>query len=72
MHSMLIYMCTVAQFAEILSCGVHLSTRFIVRKERAYIPILRHKAAHGHVQEPTPVSTALFGLKTLSQTTGQN
>ena len=33
---MLIHMCTVAQFAENLSLGVHLSMCFIVRKERVY------------------------------------
>ena len=28
----------------------------------------QYGAAHGHVQEPTPGSTSLFGLKTLSKT----
>ena len=71
---MLICMCTAAQFAEIPSLGVHLPLCFIVRKETACIPrpntpefffLPRYRAAHGCGQEPTPGSTALFGLKTL-------
>ena len=55
---------TAAQIAEIQSFGVHLSMRFTVGKERAYIaqcnaPEIfspRHGAAHGRAQEPTPGS----------------
>ena len=74
---MLIYICTAAQSAEILSFGVHLSMCFTVRKERAYIPrrdvpelvvfFLTYAAARGRAQEATPGSMAFLGLKTLSK-----
>ena len=38
LHSLLIYMYTAAQFAEILWIGARLSLCFTVRKEKACIP----------------------------------
>ena len=48
---------------------IHLSVCFTVRKEKGIHAIffLWYGAAHGPAQEPTPGSTALFGLKTLSK-----
>ena len=58
---MLIGRHTAAQLAEI-PFGVHVSMCFTARRERAHIPP-RYGAAHGHVQELTPGSVALFGWK---------
>ena len=58
---MLIHMCTAAQFAGILSFGVHLSMQFTVGTPRCNAPenvLLRHGAAHGRAHKPTPSSTA--------------
>ena len=59
-------MCSAARFAETLSLGGPLSMCFTVGKQRASIPlVLGVSTGHGRAQEPTPGTTALFGVTTL-------
>ena len=70
---MLIYMCIAAQFAELLSFGVHLSMCFTVRKGRAYItwaletffPVLRGYS--WPCATTTPWTHGIFWRETLSK-----